>query len=98
MDSLRFPIEYNETGFAKLDDGSDSYYKQLLSISALTEPGILRMTPDFGVYDPTFQSADKGQFLINASRFVPEVQIIKVVNNIDGDGSNTISFTFRRRQ
>jgi hypothetical protein len=98
MDSLRFPIQYDETGFAKLDEGSDSYYKQLLSIAALTEPGVLRLTPDFGVFDPPFLISDKGQFLINASRFVPEVQILSVVNELDVNGENIISFTFRRRQ
>lgn len=97
MDSLKFPLEFDISGLKKLQDGSDDYYKQMLSISALTEPNVLRITPDFGVYDPTFNMADRGQFIINASRYVPEIQILQVENNIDARGDSTISFSFRRR-
>jgi len=98
MDSLKFPLEFDIYGFKKLTDGSDEYYKQMMSIAALTEPGVLKITPDFGVYDPTFNMADRGQFVINASRYVPEIQILQVENIIDQQGNSTISFSFRRRQ
>lgn len=98
MDSLKFPIEYDTFGFKKLTDGSDDYYKQMLSIAALTEPNVLKITPDFGVYDPTFNMADRGQFIINASRYVPELQILQVETNLNQQGDSTISFSFRRRQ
>lgn len=98
MDSMKFPIQYDVFGFKKLADGTDDYYKQILSISALTEPNTLKLTPDFGVYDPTFNMADRGQFIINASRYVPEIQILSVENNIDNSGNSSISFSFRRRR
>lgn len=97
MDCLKFPISYDASGFSKLLDGSTEYYKQLLSICARTEPGVSPLFPDFGVYDPTLMVADKGQFLINAARYVPEVQINQIETIIGQDGSVAISFTFSRR-
>lgn len=97
MDCLKFPLTYDSSGFEKLVDGSDEYYKQLLSICARTEPGISPLYPDFGVLDPTLNMADRGQFIINAARYVPEVQIGTVETFIDRDGTMAISFAFSRR-
>lgn len=96
MDCLKFPISYDASGLAKLVEGSDEYYKQLLSICARTEPGVSPLFPSFGVYDPTLLMADRGQFLINAARYVPEVQI-GTVETLMTDGEMAISFTFTRR-
>ena len=40
MDTIKLPIEYNVNGFNKLVDGTDDYFKQLLSIAARLEPGV----------------------------------------------------------
>lgn len=97
MDCIKFPISYDASGLTKLVDGSDEYYKQLLSICARTEPGISPLFPSFGVYDPTLMFADRGQFIINASRYIPEVKIGTVETIIGQDGDMAISFTFTRR-
>jgi hypothetical protein len=97
VDCLKFPISYDSSGFTKLVDGSTDYYKQLLSICARTEPGVSPLFPDFGVYDPTLMIADKGQFIINAARYVPEIQIEQIESILGLDGSTAISFTFSRR-
>lgn len=97
MDCLKFPISYDASGLAKLVDSSDDYFKQLLSICARTEPGVSPLFPDFGVFDPTLMIADKGQFMINAARFVPEIQINEIETIIGQDGEMAISFTFTRR-
>lgn len=97
MDCLKFPLSYEATGFTKLVDGSDDYYKQLLSICARTEPGVSPLFPDFGVLDPTLMVADKGQFIINAARFVPEIEIGTVETLFSNDGEVSISFSFTRR-
>lgn len=97
MDCLKFPISYDASGFSKLVDGSTDYYKQLLSICARTEPGVSPLFPGFGVYDPTLMIADKGQFLINAARFIPEIEVTEVETIFSAQGDASISFTFTRR-
>jgi hypothetical protein len=32
-------------------------------------------TPAFGANDPAFRTVDKGLFVLNASRYVPEIRI-----------------------
>lgn len=97
MDCLKFPLSFDSSGFTKLVDGSDEYYKQLLSICARTEPGVSPLFPDFGVLDPTLMVVDRGQFVINAARYVPEIQLGTVDTLIDNQGEMSISFTFSRR-
>lgn len=97
MDCIKFPISYDSTGLVKLVDGTNDYYKQLLSICARTEPGVSPLFPDFGVFDPTFVTADNGQFLINAARYVPEIQVGTVETYIDGQGEMSVTFSFTRR-
>lgn len=98
MDCLKFPISYDSSGFVKLVDDSDEYYKQLISICARTEPGVSPLFPDFGVLDPTFMVADRGQFVINAAKYIPEIEVGLVEAFIDDRGSTAISFTFSRRE
>ena len=97
MDCLKFPLQFDTSGFVKLVDGSDDYYKQLLSICARTEPGVSPLFPDFGVLDPTLMVVDRGQFIINAARYVPESHIGTVDSFIDNQGGMALSFTFSRR-
>jgi hypothetical protein len=95
MDTIQFPTSFDDTGFTKLQSGSYEYYRQLLTIALLTEPGSHPITPDFGVADPAFTSVDTGLFVLNAARFVPEVTITEVNKNISNDDSNTnVSFKF----
>jgi hypothetical protein len=97
MDTIKLPIEYDNSGFKKLADGTDEYYKQLLSITARTEPEVLPITPQFGVFDPTFNTIDKGQFLIQASRSVPEIRLLAIETNESNEGNNDVAFTYSRR-
>lgn len=97
MDTLKIPLEYNRNGFTHLTDGSDEYYKQLLSITARTESGVSPIFPDFGVQDPTFDIVDNGKFLINASKYIPEIMLTNIDSTIDEQGNNYIKFNFTRR-
>lgn len=98
MDSIKFPISFSSSGgLERLEDETDDYYKQILSISCLTEPDSLPLTPDFGVFDPTFNSVEKGTFILHASHFVPEVEIEGIDSFTDDEGQNLVSFSFRRR-
>jgi hypothetical protein len=97
MDTIKLPIEYDNSGFTKITDGTDEYYKQLLSITARTEPKTHPITPQFGVFDPTFNSIDKGQFMIQAARHVPEIRLLSIETNETNQGGRDVAFTYSRR-
>ena len=100
MDMIQFPIQFDSTGFKKLKEGTSDYYAQLLSISMLTEPLTHPFSPDFGANDPTFRPVDKGLFVLNAARFVPEVQITRIDINPNelNDESTKVTFSFEIKQ
>ena len=97
MDTLKIPLEYGRDGFTHLSEDSDDYYKQLLSITARTEAGVSPLFPNFGITDPTFDVLDNGQFLINASKYIPEIILTNIESTIDNQGNNFIKFNFVRR-
>lgn len=96
MDTIKIPIEYDINGLKHVVDGTEDYYKQILSISARTEPGVQPIFPEFGVYDPTFNVSDRGKFLILASRYVPEIRILGI-DISESEDNHSITFTFTRR-
>ena len=94
MDTIKFPIKFDTTGLSKLAEDSDDYYAQLLTIAILTEPLTHPFSPRFGVYDPAFRGVDRGLFILNAARFVPEVEITGISTNIDNSGTVNATFSF----
>lgn len=96
MDMIQFPIQFDSTGFKKLTDGTTDYFAQLLSIVMLTEPMTHPFSPSFGANDPAFRTVDKGLFVLNASRFVPEVRItgLSSTANEGNTGKTKVSFSF----
>jgi len=98
MTTLKFPLEYNQDGsLVTLEDGTDSFYAQLLSFSALTEPGTFPFSPEFGVFDPSFGLVNRGLFMLQASRFVPEVEIIEAEGElIEDTGTTFLRVKFKR--
>lgn len=97
MDCLSFPIKFNHDGLARLAEGSYDYFKQILTISLLTEPGEHPITPDFGVYDPSFIAVEPENFILNAARFVPEVEIRDIVPSQNQNGGLSVQFSFNLR-
>jgi hypothetical protein len=84
MPTLKFPIQIDNTGsLVVLEDESVDYYAQLLSMCALTEPQTHPFSPTFGVFDPTFEEVDRGQFILQASRFFPNISITEAEIEID---------------
>lgn len=98
MDCLSFPIKFTDSGLQSLAEGSYDYYKQILTISILTEPGEHPITPDFGVYDPSFIPVEPENFILNAARFVPEIEIKNINPSLNGDGSVSVEFSFDLRR
>lgn len=98
MDSLSFPIKFNDDGLKRLTQGSYEYYRQMLTIALMTEPGEHPITPDFGVYDPSFVPVEPEDFILTAARFVPEVEIYNVVPSaVKETGGVSVEFSFRIR-
>ena len=93
MNTIKFPIKFDTSGVQKLPEGSYDFYSQLLTVALLTEPQSHPFTPRFGVSDPTFTTIDKGLFVFNASRFVPEVEITSL-NITEGDETIGVQFSF----
>jgi hypothetical protein len=96
MDSLAFPFTFDDTGLQKLEENSYDYFRQMLTISMLTEPNVHPITPGFGILDPTFSEIDAGSFVFQAAQYIPEVEIVSFDSKpSNDDGQRKISFTFR---
>jgi hypothetical protein len=97
MDTLAFPIRFDSTGLKKYAHHSDDYFRQLLSFTALTEPGTHPLKPEFGVFDPSFQNVNRGAFILQASRYIPEIAVTDVATEITS-ASNTsfLQVSYRR--
>jgi hypothetical protein len=98
MDTIKFPLKFDSTGVQKVVDGTEDYYSQLLTIAILTEPHTHPFSPRFGVYDPTFRGIDRGLFVLNAARFVPEVEILDLSTDFDNSGTVNTVFSFRIKE
>jgi hypothetical protein len=96
MDCLAFPIKFDPYGLVKLEDGTYDYFKQLLTVSLLTEPGEHPLTPDYGVLDSTFMPVEPSDFILNAAKYVPEVEIVEI-NPLytESTGALSVEFSFR---
>jgi hypothetical protein len=90
MDTIAFPVRFDSTGFQKHADGSDAYFRQLINFTALTEPGTHPLKPQFGVFDPSYRNIDRGSFIVQASRFIPEI----VITNVDTEVTSSSNSTF----
>lgn len=97
MTTIKFPLSFGKDGsLSTVEGGTEEFYAQLLSMAALTEPGTHPYTPTFGVLDPSFRSVNRGMFMIQASRFVPEVQILEAEGEQnEGTGVTSLRVTFR---
>jgi hypothetical protein len=98
MSTLKYPFDYNSDGsFVALEEDTDELFSQLLSICAVTEPGTFPYTPTFGVFDPTFRAVDRGSYMIQASRFIPEIVITSVEGTVDSNtGATSLKVSYRR--
>lgn len=98
MPTLQFPFKYDSNGsLVSLEEDTDELFSQLLSVCATTEPGTFPYTPGFGVLDPTFRQVDRGSYMIQASRFIPEIVVTAIEGTVDPDSGNTsLKVSYRR--
>ncbi len=97
MDTIAFPIKFDSTGLMKHRAGTDAYLSQMLTLSILTEPNVHPFGLEYGIWDPTFTSLDKGRFVIQAAHYVPEVVITAINTELDYEGKMSITFGYRKR-
>ena len=96
MDCLAFPLKFDPYGLVKLEEGTYDYFKQLLTVSLLTEPGEHPLTPDYGVLDSTFMPVEPSDFILNASKYVPEVEVVDIIPIFtEATGALSVEFSFR---
>jgi len=98
MTTLKFPLEFDQNGsLVTLDADTDEFYAQLLSLSALTEPNTFPFSPTFGVMDPSFSSVNRGMFMFQAARFIPEIQVMEAEGELnESSGATVLRVKFRR--
>jgi hypothetical protein len=97
MDTIAFPIRFDSTGLQKHAHHSDEYFRQLLSFTALTEPGTHPLKPEFGVFDPSFRNTNRGAFILQASRYIPEIAITDVSTELTSASNTTfLQVTYRK--
>lgn len=98
MDTFKFPLEFDTLGsLAKCREGTDDYIKQLISVCLLTEPYVLRLTPEFGLADPTFSVVSPDQMMLAAARFIPEISIVAVTPSlVEEQGRVNVQFIYNR--
>ena len=99
MPTIKYPLEYDAFGsLVTLEEDTDALFAQLLSICAVTEPGTFPYSPTYGVYDPTFRAVDRGNYMIQASRFIPEIIITAIDGSVDPNtGATSIRVSYRRK-
>lgn len=99
MDSFKFPITFdNDGGITKVIESSDEYFKQLISFCLLSEPNSLRLTPDFGVFDPTFNRLAPEALAVSVNKFIPEIRIRNITGSLaEENGTLTVSFSYNRK-
>jgi len=97
MDIFAFPIKFDGGIIKKVTHNTNDYFSQLLTLAILTEPQIHPITPEFGTLDPTFKTIERGQFITQAARFVPEIIVTDVNINLNVDEKVLVNFSFRKR-
>lgn len=98
MTTLKFPLEYDDNGsLVVVEDDTDEFYAQLLSLCVMTEPNTHPFSPQFGVSDPTFRDINRGLFMIQAARFFPQIEITSAdIQMNEATGNTNLRVSFRR--
>jgi hypothetical protein len=97
MDTLSFPIRFVNGSVEKIEEGTDSYYGQLLALTIHIKPGELPLTPYYGVEDPAFNDEIKVSLASQASYFIPEIDIDEVQIVEEDSGRSNLKVSFRVR-
>jgi hypothetical protein len=97
MDTLRFPIQFQNGGVKKVTESTDEYFAQILALSIQILPGELPLTPTYGIEDPTFQATLTRDLAFTAGAFIPEIIINRVQLQQNETGQVEIGLSFLQR-
>ena len=78
MDSLAFPIRFNNNQISKVIEGTDPYYNQFIATAIQVGPGELVLDVDFGVRDMTFGIPNPAGIKQSISFYFPEIYVEEV--------------------
>lgn len=96
MDTMAIPVKFEGGSIRTIAEGSDEYYAHLLAFALQTEEGELILNPSFGIQDPLFDDDLTFQMSLVAAQYVPEVSVISVVDQANGQGSARVKVIFER--
>lgn len=97
MDTFKFPVRFRGGGVEKLQDGTDEFYAHLIALSLQIHPTELRLNPQFGVEDATFNETLTRDLAFTAGAFIPEIIIEKATIALGESGKATINISFKQR-
>ena len=97
MDTFKFPLRFRQGGIEKIDEGTDQYYAHLLALAMQIIPGELRLSPQYGVEDPTFSNVLTRDLAFTAGAYIPEIIIDSATVLPDATGRVQIDVSFRQR-
>lgn len=96
---LAFPFRFQPNGrIATVVDDSDQADAQLIACLLLTRRGERPLIPEYGVLDPTYDTAgtDTGDVTASIAAFGPPVDVLTVADTPRGDGTSLTQITFSR--
>lgn len=96
---MRMPFKFSKLSnyaIETIDDTSDEYFATLLANAMQIEAGELPLSTFFGVKDPSFDERATKSIVADASAYIPEITITKVISETNNDGTVNVSVKFTR--
>lgn len=79
-----------------IDTSTDQYAAQIIASIIQTELGDLNITPQFGTDPAEFDQFDVANLTYDIARYFPQIQIEKITEVINGDGSVSVQVAFKQ--
>lgn len=79
-----------------IDTSTDQYAAQIIASIIQTELGDLSITPQFGTDPAEFDQFDVANLTYDIARYFPQIQIEKITEVINGDGSVSVQVAFKQ--
>lgn len=79
-----------------IDTSTDQYAAQIIASIIQTELGDLNITPQFGTDPAEFDQFDVANLTYDIARYFPQIQIEKITEVINGDGSVSVEVSFKQ--
>lgn len=94
MDTIAFPIKFENNRLVTHAQGTDQYYNQFISIALQTQPGEYPLDIDFGIKDMTFTDMADAAIKQTLSFYYKELSVDSVRIAQDVQTSNFVVDVF----